>query len=271
MGTFDYDNGTPLQGTKRTMKHKQKVRVKQSKGVHFEGDLVITETLAQPAKHWTPHDLLNLRGKTEHQREALQAYFEGEHLALLGSAGTGKTFLAVYLALRDFTEGKVNRIAIVRSAVQGRDQGFLPGTDVQKAEPYELPYRSIFAELLPKYPNAYDDMKREGVVAFVTTSFLRGLTLRDTVVIVEEAQNLDFSEINTVMTRIGENTRIVFTGDTRQDDLSSKRGAPSGLPLMKEVIKDMGGLSVIEFDRYDIVRSEFVKRWITAVEDRRAA
>ncbi len=270
MRAFDYSAGSPLRGIKRSMKHKAKVKREDRRGKALVP--IDVTTLAPTRKHWSEHDIAHVQARGHRQPEAFRAYFEGDHLGMFGSAGTGKTFLACYLALRSLCSGAVERIIIVRSAVQSRDQGFLKGTLEEKMAPYEIAYRDVFAELFPHLPNSYDDMKRMGLVEFVTTSFLRGITLRNAVVIVEESQNLDFGEINTVMTRIGEGTRVIMTGDTKQDDLSSKRGqAPSGLPLMLEIAKDVGGMTVVEFDRHDIVRSEFVKRWIIAVEDRLAA
>lgn len=268
--TYDYSVGTPLRGMKRAMKHKAKVKREDRR----ERALVPVDTMvpAPPRKRWTEHDLAQVRARGHKQPDAFRAYFEGDHLGLLGTAGTGKTFLAFYLALRSLCAASVDRLIIIRSTVQARELGFLKGSLEEKAAPFETPYRDVFAELFPELPNSYDDMKRAGLVEFATTSFLRGVTLRNAVVIVEETQNLDFGEINTIMTRIGEGTRVIFTGDTKQDDLTGKRGqAPSGLPLLREVARDVGGMTIVDFDRHDIVRSDFVKRWIIAVEDRLAA
>lgn len=254
------------------MKHKPKVKRGTTQEAAFDprfGPHDLTETIATPStgKRWTPHDLATVRPRTSRQAEALQAWFQGHHVGLLGTAGSGKSFLAAYMALRGLTEAEVDRLVIVRSAVQSRDQGFLPGTDEEKMAPFETPYRGLFAELFPLRPNAYDDMKRAGLVEFVSTSFLRGITIDRAVIIVEEVQNMDFDEINTVMTRAGNGTRIILTGDTRQNDLSRDRRGISGLARMRQVAKSVPSIALFDFTREDIVRSDFVKQWITAVED----
>lgn len=256
------------------MKHKPKVKRGMDEG--FDPRFGTRDTAPDAGtgspslgskRRWTPHDIAQVRPSTPRQAEALQAWFQGDHVGLLGSVGTGKSFIASYLALRSLTEGEVERIVIVRSAVQSRDQGFLPGTDVEKMAPFEVPYRGLFAELCPLRPNSYDDMKREGLVEFVSTSFLRGITIDHAVVILEEAQNLDFAEINTVMTRAGQGTRILITGDTLQNDLARDRRGTSGLALMRRVAKRVPSIALVDFTRDDIVRSAFVKQWVIAVED----
>lgn len=263
MRTYANESGIPLKGAKRLMVHK-------SKRHRGDSDEIETQTAGNKRnRSWSKHDLASgIRPKTSRQAEAFESFFVGNNLGLLGSAGTGKTFLAAYFGLTSMLEGWASRVIITRSAVQSRNIGHLPGTEEEKLQQYEIPYRPIFAELLPKYPNAYDDMKRDGLVEFVSTSFLRGLTIRDAVIIVEEAQNMDFDEIDTIMTRVGEGSRVILTGDTkRQNDLARQRGQHSGLPYAARVLKGIPGFDLIEFNKEDCVRSGFARAWLHAVED----
>jgi len=181
---------------------------------------------------------------------------------------THNTFLALYLGMLDVLEKRDqrSRIIIVRSAVPTRDQGFLPGTLEEKQMHYENPYRDIFAELFHKY-STYDDLKAAGIVEFVTTTFVRGLTWDNAVVIIDEGQNMTWHEINSIMTRIGENTRIIFTGDLIQTDLNRKSSDQTGMNEFLTVVERMHGFSLLKFTTADIVRSGFVKHWIETCEE----
>lgn len=216
-------------------------------------------------KSWSTRDLKNIRPKTDAQAEMFQAWYAGKHLCASGSAGTGKTFLALYLALEELFEHRSQRIIIVRSAVATREVGFLPGTLEEKQAMYELPYHDICAELIGR-SSTYRDMKEEGVIEFMTTSFVRGLTWDNAIVIVDEGQNMTFHELNSIMTRIGENTRIIVTGDTKQTDLDGRKLGTEGLSQALHVFKNMESFASVHFTKYDIVRSDFVKSWIVAVE-----
>lgn len=218
-------------------------------------------------KTWSIKDLKSIKPKTAAQEEMFQAWFSGKHVCASGSAGTGKTFLAFYLALNEYLQQRTRRIIIVRSAVTTRDLGFLPGTLEEKTAQYELPYHDIAWELIGR-ASTYQDMKDAGIIEFMTTSFVRGLTWDNAIVIVEEAQNMTFHEINSIMTRIGENTRIIVTGDTKQTDLNEgkKHLGLEGMSQAIRVFDNMDSFASVHFTKHDIVRSEFVKSWIVACE-----
>lgn len=218
-------------------------------------------------KHWTRHDLKQIQALTPPQREMIRDYIEGSNIVASGSAGTGKTFVALYLALNDVlsSDTDVERVIIVRSAVPTRDQGFVPGTLEEKAAIYEAPYQAMFAELFNR-KNTYQDMKEAHLVDFQTTSFIRGVTWDNAVIVVDECQSMTFHELNTIMTRLGRNSRIIVCGDLPQTDLR-KRHETSGMADMLKVAGRMGGFSNVVFTRHDIIRSEFVKSWIVACEE----
>lgn len=219
-------------------------------------------------KKWTKHDLLNVQPKTEKQRDMFQAYFQDDHLCAYGSAGTGKTFLATFLAMTDILEPnrKYQKVTFVRSIVPTRDIGFLPGSIEEKVEVYETPYQDILSELFGR-SSTYKDMKEAGLIEFVPTSFVRGTTWDDTIVIVDEMQNMTAHEIDSVMTRIGHNSRIIATGDLRQTDLTKSSRDRCGMGDFLKISEKMRGFAHVQFGREDIVRSDFVKQWIIASED----
>lgn len=199
---------------------------------------------------------------TNNQRKLFYAYEKNQNMFLHGAAGTGKTFLSLYLSLVDVLEKKLyDKILIVRSLVPSRDIGFLPGNVKEKAAAYEDVYHGIFAELFNKR-DAYDSLKRFGTVEFVPTSFTRGATFKNCIVIIDEMQNLTFEELNTIITRVGENCKLYLCGDIRQTDLNKKYDR-SGLQNFSKIVKNMKSFSCIEFGHDDIVRSEFLKEYIT--------
>ena len=188
--------------------------------------------------------------------------FESEnHLVLHGVAGTGKTFISCYLAFDDMLKGLFNRLIIIRSAVPTRDMGFLPGNEKEKSAVYEEPYKNIAVELFDR-GDAYDILKTKGLVHFMTTSFIRGVTLKDSVILIDECQNMTFHELDSIITRVGRDCRVIFSGDFRQSDLSR-----NGLKDFIRVLKAMNNFDFIDFEVKDIVRSEFVKHYITAKTD----
>lgn len=201
---------------------------------------------------------------TDNQDNAFHANGSGKHLVLYGVAGTGKTFLASYFALRDLIAGHAKRIIVVRSAVTTRDQGFLPGTLQEKMALYEAPYREIFAELCNGRRDVYDLLKKRDYLEFMSTSFIRGITFDDAVIIVDEVQNCTDHEINSILTRVGKNTRVILCGDHRQDDLkmTGKKNQTSGIENLIRIARSMTSFSLIEFSVHDIVRSGFVKDYI---------
>ena len=190
------------------------------------------------------------------------AAFESEkQLVLHGVAGTGKTFISCYLAFDDMIKSAHSKLIIIRSAVPTRDIGFLPGNEKEKSAIYEEPYKDICVELFQR-GDAYEILKTKGLVNFMTTSFIRGVTLRDAVIIVDECQNMSFHELDSIITRVGEECRIIFCGDFRQSDLNK-----NGLKDFIRVIKAMDQFDLIDFEIKDIVRSGFVKDYITAKTD----
>jgi phosphate starvation-inducible protein PhoH len=201
---------------------------------------------------------------TDNQNLAFHVYNQNQNMVLCGCAGTGKTFLASYFALSDLLVGNAKRVVIVRSAVTTRDQGFLPGTLQEKLAMYEAPYREIFAELCGGRRDVYDLLKKKGYLEFTSTSFIRGITYDDAIIIVDEVQNCTDHEINSILTRVGKNTRVILCGDTKQDDLKmmGKRNQNSGIENLIRVARAMQSFSVIEFNVRDIVRSGFVREYI---------
>ena len=219
-------------------------------------------------KRLTFNDLKAIKPLNAPQRQMFESYFYDNFILANGSAGTGKTYAAIYLALTDVLvkKSKQTQLIIVRSAVPSREIGFLPGDPDEKMEPYELPYRDIFADLFNRN-TAYDKMKQQKVVKFVPTSFVRGLTWDNAVVVLDEIQNLTFYEINSVITRLGANSKLIVIGDNIQTDLYRKRNDQSGMGDFLKVVKRMDNFDEILFTSNDIVRSAFVKSWICAMED----
>lgn len=206
-------------------------------------------------------ELRHIQPLTVNQERVFDAYYAGQNLMLHGYAGTGKTFLSSYLAIKDvLTSDIYKKVVIIRSVVPSRDMGFLPGTDKQKSEVYEQPYQEICDDLFGR-GDGYKILKLKGIMEFTTTSFLRGTTFNDCIIIVDECNNMTFQEIDTVMTRIGTNSRIIFCGDYRQSDLV-KPHDKTGIKELMAVSRRMPSFDHIEFGIEDIVRSGVVKEYI---------
>lgn len=203
---------------------------------------------------------------TDAQRDAFDSWDEGYNLMMHGIAGTGKTFLALYFALSTIHEknNSHKKVWIVRSTVATRDQGFMPGTKAQKEAVYEEPYPPI-CNILYGRKDAYQLLKQKDMIEFRSTSFLRGVTFDDCIIVVDEMQNMSDGELHTIMTRVGQNCKIVFAGDVKQDDLTSKRfSEESGLASFMKIIESMNEFDFVEFMVEDIVRSDLVKSYIIA-------
>jgi phosphate starvation-inducible protein PhoH len=218
-------------------------------------------------KKWSVHDLRSIKPLTPAQEDLFKAFFAGNHICAYGSAGTGKSYCALWLALNEIVreDCKQNRIIIVRSIVPTRAIGFLPGTEEEKMEVYERPYVDIVGDILGK-TNAYEDLKKAGYIEFVTTSFIRGCTWNDAIVILDEGENCNIHEINSIMGRIGKNTRVMVLGDSAQTDLLTRKDDIDGLPTFLKIIERMPESEKIKFLQNDIIRSKFCKSWICAYE-----
>lgn len=196
-------------------------------------------------------------------RNQVLAFDSKRNLVLHGVAGTGKTYISCYLAFDDMTNGEYDKLVVIRSAVPTRDIGFLPGGEKEKVSVYEEPYKDIAIELFGR-GDAYELLKTKGLFHFMTTSFIRGVTLKNAVVLVDECQNMSFHELDSIITRLGENCRIMFCGDFRQSDLPRNNGLKDFFRVLKTMDDEF---DMIDFEIKDIVRSDFVKNYITAKTD----
>lgn len=206
-----------------------------------------------------------IQPKTEKQQLFFDLYKTGnKFINLHGIAGTGKTFISVYKALEEVLEpsSRYKKVLIVRTAVQSRDQGFLPGNIKEKMEAYTEPYKQICTTLFHR-KDAWTKLVNQGVIEFVSTSFLRGMTYDNCIIIFDEVQNGNFEEINTVVTRLGNHSKIMFCGDYRQTDLT-KNGDRSGIMKFIRAIDKMKSADTVEFGINDIVRNPIIKEWIIA-------
>ena len=200
-------------------------------------------------------EILEIEALTRNQ---VRAFESTNNLILHGVAGTGKTFVACYLAFDDMAKREYEKLVIIRSAVPTRDIGFLPGNEKEKASVYEEPYKDIAIDIFGR-GDAYQILKTKGLVEFMTTSYIRGITLRNATIIIDECQNMSFHELDSIITRVGQGCRVILCGDFRQSDLKN-----SGMNEFLTVIKRMECFDFIEFGIDDIVRSEFVKQYIIA-------
>ena len=224
-----------------------------------ETDETGTRMTKKPAPQF---NLRTISPLTTNQELTFKSYEQGSNLMLHGVAGTGKTFISMYLALREILSGNspYEKIVVIRSVVPSRDMGFLPGSIKDKIKAYEEPYQEICDDLFSN-GQGYNILKAKKLVEFTSTSFLRGMTFNNAIIIVDEFQNNSFGEINTVMTRVGENSKIIFCGDVRQSDLK-KNEEKDGIRHFIEITKRMGGFDHIELNQSDIVRSGLVKQYL---------
>ena len=213
-------------------------------------------------------DLKTFQPLTENQSAFFNSYKVGEYFMMLsGSAGTGKSFIALYKALEEVMDksNSFNQVLIVRSAVQTRDVGFLKGSLEEKTSLYEEPYVQICSTLFGK-KDAYQRLKEQGYIEFTTTTAMRGMSFDNSVVILDECQNCTFQELDTVVTRIGHQSKIMFVGDTGQNDLLKKSSEVTGMPIFIQIANSMDEFCRIHFTSADIVRSSLVKQYIIAKE-----
>jgi len=211
-------------------------------------------------------NLLSYEPITNNQKIAYEAWDEGDNLVLCGSAGTGKTFIGMYLGLESVLDKswEQNKLVIVRSVVPTREMGYLPGSIEEKVDAYIAPYRSITNELFNDR-NAFDMLESQGQLSFMSTSFIRGITLDDCVLLIDEMQNLTFHELDSIITRVGRNTKVIFSGDYYQSDLT-KETDKNGVLHFMNIMEQLKDFSIIEFNWTDIVRSGFVRDYIMTKE-----
>lgn len=207
---------------------------------------------------------------TDNQRLTFEYYEQGRNLLLHGSAGTGKSFLSIYLSLTSILaeQSRYKKLIIVRSTVPARDQGFLPGNNKEKAKVYEAPYYAIFTELFGR-GDAYEYLKTKNVVDFISTSFVRGITLNDSIIVVDEMQNMDWGELCSIITRVGKNCKVLFCGDFKQSDFRFKeKESKDDINKFMRVLKNMkNDFEFVDFKIEDIVRSKMVKNFLISVEN----
>ena len=214
--------------------------------------------------------LVDIDPLNDNQKRLFDSYKEGKHLIAYGCAGTGKTFITLFNALKDVLDENTpyERIYLVRSLVATREIGFLPGSHEDKADIYQIPYKNMVKYMFQMPSDAdfemlYGNLKSQESIKFWSTSFLRGTTLDNAIVIVDEFQNLNFHELDSIITRVGENTKICFCGDSSQSDLN-KANERNGIVDFMNILRKMPSFDIIEFGTEDIVRSGLVKEYIVA-------
>ena len=235
---------------KRRLTRKERRLLRQGK----ETKETFQEKLNFNLKHFDP--------LTQNQRSTFDAFNKDRNLMLHGIAGTGKSFLSMYLSLKEILNGsdKYKKVVIVRSVVPTRDMGFLPGNNKEKTKVYEAPYYAICTEIFGR-SDSYEYLKSKNLIEFMSTSFIRGITLNDCIVIVDEMQNATLHELDSVITRIGHNCKVVFCGDFRQSDFTREHER-NGLTDFMRVVRSMKSFNFVEFDAADIVRSALVREYI---------
>ena len=217
--------------------------------------------------------LLDIEPITENQKKLFESYSQDKHLVAYGTAGTGKTFISLYNALADILDETTpyEKIYLVRSLVSTREIGFLPGDHEDKADIYQIPYKNMVKYMFQMPSDAdfemlYGNLKAQDSIKFWSTSFIRGTTLDNAIIIVDEFQNLNFHELDSIITRVGENSRIIFCGDASQSDLV-KTNDRNGIHDFLNILRKMPSFDIIEFGIDDIVRSGLVKEYIIAKLD----
>ena len=217
--------------------------------------------------------LVDIDPLTENQKRLFESYDKGKHLVAYGCAGTGKTFITLYNALADVLDERTpyEKVYVVRSLVATREIGFLPGSYEDKSDIYQIPYKNMVKYMFQMPSDAdfemlYGNLKAQETIKFWSTSFLRGTTLDNAIVIVDEFQNASFHELDSIITRVGENTKICFCGDATQSDLQ-KTGERNGIVDFMSILRKMPSFDIIEFGIEDIVRSGLVKEYIIAKMD----
>jgi len=214
--------------------------------------------------------LVDVTPLTDNQKILFDSYNQQKNIVAYGVAGTGKTFITLYNALKDVLDETTpyERVYIVRSLVSTREIGFLPGDHEDKADIYQIPYKHMVKYMFQMPSDAdfemlYGNLRSQETIKFWSTSFIRGTTLDNAIIIVDEFQNLNFHELDSIITRVGENSKICFCGDATQSDLT-KTNDRNGIVDFMNILRKMVSFDIIEFDVNDIVRSGLVKEYIVA-------
>ena len=220
------------------------------------------------SKEINHNNLTTIKGITDNQKVVFDTWKKGKNQFLFGSAGTGKTFVSLYLAFNDIFDLKkpYDKVVLVRSLIPTREIGFLPGDEEDKAALYQVPYQNM-VQFMFEQPNEqqfnslYDRLKGQGSLYFLSTSFLRGLTFDNSIIIVDECQNLNFHELDTIITRVGQDSKIMFWGDVNQTDLTRDKER-NGIIDFQRILENMEEFGMIEFGVNDIVRSGLIKSYL---------
>ena len=212
--------------------------------------------------------LLDIEPLTDNQKKLFESYDAGKHLIVHGVAGSGKTFLCLFKALQDVLSEctPYEKIYIVRSLVPTREIGFLPGSHDDKASLYQIPYKNMVKYMFQMPSDAdfemlYGNLKAQETISFWSTSFIRGTTLDNCIIIVDELENLNFHELDSIITRVGENTKILFCGDASQSDLI-RQNEKNGVVDFMKILRQMPSFDIIEFEVADVIRSGLIKEYI---------
>ena len=213
-------------------------------------------------------NMLTIKPITDNQKIVFNTWKKSKNQFLFGAAGTGKTFVTLYLALQDVLDLKkpYDKVILVRSLIPTREIGFLPGDEEDKSALYQVPYQNM-VQFMFEMPNAqsfnslYDKLKSQASLFFLSTSFLRGLTFDNAIIIVDECQNMNFHELDTIITRVGQDSKISFCGDFDQSDLQ-KTNERNGLHDFLRILEEMDEFNCLEFTIGDIVRSGFVRNYL---------
>ena len=235
-----------------------------------QNDVGLTTRQTKRKKPLSGEYLVDIDPLTDNQRKLFDSYAEQKHLVAYGCAGTGKTFITLYNALREVLDEKTpyEKIYLVRSLVATREIGFLPGSYDDKSDIYQIPYKNMVKYMfqMPSdvdFDMLYGNLKSQETIKFWSTSFLRGTTLDNSIIIVDEFQNMSYHELDSIITRVGENSKIMFCGDASQSDLQ-KVNERNGIIDFMTVLRKMTSFDIIEFGVDDIVRSGLVKEYIIA-------
>ena len=212
--------------------------------------------------------MVDIKPLTPSQEKAYDFWDKNKNLFMYGCAGTGKTFIALYLALREVLneETPYEKVYIVRSLVSTREIGFLPGDHEDKSEIYQIPYKNMVRYMFEmpddnSFEMLYGNLKAQETISFWSTSFIRGTTLDRSIVIVDECQNLNFHELDSIITRVGEDTKIIFCGDANQTDLV-KTNERNGIHNFMNILRLMNEFGMVEFGVEDIVRSGLIRSYL---------